>query len=158
MRNLVPPKHGMARRAMGHVWHGMSQWVVLGPPLQPIGCHGPAYEAGGPLWHDGQHDPLVARPLRAWPIQPGILLWSCIKYYCGHVSSIQILWSSYFVGSNIPVKIKYLPAFLSMGCSWHGRPNGHGSTVGQMGRHGRHMGQHGMTQFTGLLLILYTMK
>jgi hypothetical protein len=32
------------------------------------------------------------------------------------------------------MKIKYLPAFLSTGCSWHGGSNGHASTAGQMGR------------------------
>jgi hypothetical protein len=38
------------------------------------------------------------------------------------------------------MKIKYLPAFLSMGCSWHGGLNGHTSTMGQMGRHGPNKG------------------
>jgi hypothetical protein len=96
---------------------------VLGPLLQPVGRHGPAREAGDPLWHDRRHDPLVARPIKgtghpAWSIVVVIyqvLLWSGIKYYCGHVSSIQILWSSYFVGTKIHVKIKYLPAFFVNG-------------------------------------------
>jgi hypothetical protein len=38
------------------------------------------------------------------------------------------------------MKIKYLPTFLSTGCSWHGGPNGHASTVGQMGQHGPNKG------------------
>jgi hypothetical protein len=71
--------------------------------------------------------PITARRA-ARPIQHGILLWSCIKYYCGHVSSIQILWSSYSVGSKIHVKIKYLPAF----CQW----DVHG-TAGRMGTQAR---------------------
>jgi hypothetical protein len=58
---------------MGRAWHGTSQWAVLGPPLHPVGRHSMAREAGGPLWHDGRHDPLVVRPIKdtthpAWSI------------------------------------------------------------------------------------------
>jgi hypothetical protein len=72
---------------------------LFGPLLQPVGRHGPTLEAGGPLWHDGRHDPLVARSIKG-PTHPTwniivvmyqVLLWSCIKYYYGLVSSIQIL-------------------------------------------------------------------
>jgi hypothetical protein len=55
-------RHG--RRVMGPTWHGTSQRAMLGPPLQPVGRHGPAREAGDPLRHDGRHDPLVAWPIK----------------------------------------------------------------------------------------------
>jgi hypothetical protein len=82
-----PTQARHVRRAMGCVWHGMSQRVMLGLPLQSVVWHGPAREAGGPLQHDGRHDSLVARPIKGMT-HPGVLLWSCIKYYCDDVSSI----------------------------------------------------------------------
>jgi hypothetical protein len=148
-RNLARSKH--ARRTMGHAWHLTSQPLVLDPLLQPVGWHGPACEAARSVaarW--------AARPISG-PAHSGHNS-SSLEYYCDHVSSIQILWSSYFVNLKISVKIKYLTAFLLTVYSWHDGPNGHTSTAGQMGRPDsnkgmacrawadlRHVGQRGTT-------------
>jgi hypothetical protein len=113
---------------------------MLGLPLQPVGRHSPAREAGGPLRHDGRQGPLVVWPIKGTTHPAWNIIVVMHQVFCGHVSSIQILWSSYSVGSKIPMKIKYLPAFLSTGYSWHGGPNEHASTMGQIGRHGLNKG------------------
>jgi hypothetical protein len=74
---------------MGRAWPGMSQWIVLEPPLEPIELHGSAREAGGPLQHGRRHDSLRARS-----IQSEILLWSCIKY-----SNIMVIIFCWFNNS-----------------------------------------------------------
>jgi hypothetical protein len=98
---LAQARHGTTRP------EEPSQQAVLGPPLHPVGRHGPAHEAGGPLRHDERHDPLVARPIKgmthpAWSIivvMYQVLLWSCIsiimvmyqvfKYYGHHILLVQ---------------------------------------------------------------------
>jgi hypothetical protein len=66
------PKHDTSEEPWA-VSDDMSQWVVLGLPLQSVVWHGPAREAGGPLQHNGRHDSLVARLIKdtihsAWSI------------------------------------------------------------------------------------------
>jgi hypothetical protein len=62
----------------GHAWAiAPARWV--------------AREAGGPLWHDGRHDPLVVRSIKG-TTQPA---WSIIvvmyNYYYGYVSNIIVV-------------------------------------------------------------------
>jgi hypothetical protein len=73
---------------MGRVGHGTSQWIVLGPPLQPVGQHGPARKADDPL----QHDPLVAWLIKdtvhpAWNII--VVISQVFKYYDHHILLVQ---------------------------------------------------------------------
>jgi hypothetical protein len=87
---------------MGCAWHDMIQRAMLGPPLQPIGRHSWAREAGGLLRHDRRRDPLVTRLIKGtthptWNIivvMYQILLWPCIKY-----SNIMVIIFCWFKNS-----------------------------------------------------------
>jgi hypothetical protein len=85
---------------MGCAWHDMIQRAMLGPPLQPIGRHSWACEAGGLLRHDRRRDPLVTRLIKGtthptWNIIVVIIsniimaMYQVFKYYGHHILLVQ---------------------------------------------------------------------